>query len=241
MIGSEPMMPAEDFASALMALILRAHLLAVAQHLGEVGQRLRQAAAGRDWMVMTMAKKFASASGMRSGSRPTASASGMPSVWSSTISWNSERDRLLRFRGDHLQAVDQRQAGLDAAHDHVDGVGEFVAELPQAALALEVHEEMRQQDAAGDAEAERRESARSRAPGERRPRSPSADADADQIVGVLASSRGRPGACASSGLGFWLLRALAFCVCFELLQRVLDAAPAAALVARRCGRPRPCA
>ena len=83
----------------------------------------------RDWMAMTMAKKFASASGMRSGRRPTASGSGMPSVWSSTISWNSERDRLLRLARDDLQAVDQRQAGLDAADDDVDGVGEFVAEL----------------------------------------------------------------------------------------------------------------
>ena len=76
-------------------------------------------------MAMTMAKKFASASGMRSGSRADRLGERHAERLVLDDLLELRRDRLLRLRGDDLQAVDQRQAGLDAAHDHVDGVREI--------------------------------------------------------------------------------------------------------------------
>jgi len=45
--------------------------------------------------------------------------------------------RLLRLGGDHAQAVAERQAGADAAHDHVHGVRQLLGEALDAPL-LEV-------------------------------------------------------------------------------------------------------
>ena len=78
---------------------------------------------------MTMAKKFASGTGTRSGSLATASASGRPSAWVSEMLAELGFDRLGGLVGDDPEAVVERQAGLDAADDDVDGVGEFVEEL----------------------------------------------------------------------------------------------------------------
>ncbi len=91
MIGSEPMMPAEDFASVLMARILAFIILRSRSTLDRLDRASDRLPPVRDWIAMTMAKKLASASGTRSGRRDTASSSGRPRVWSSTISWNSLR------------------------------------------------------------------------------------------------------------------------------------------------------
>ena len=60
--------------------------------------------------------------------------------------------RLRRLGRDHLQAVEQRQAGLDAAHDDVDGVGEGVEEFRLAPLLQERQQPARQAEGAGKAE-----------------------------------------------------------------------------------------
>ena len=62
-------MPAEDFASALMARILAFIFLRSRSTLERLSSASDRLPPVRDWMAMTMAKKFASASGMRSGSR----------------------------------------------------------------------------------------------------------------------------------------------------------------------------
>ncbi len=67
--------------------------------------------------------------------------------------------RLRRVGGDHLDRSEQRQAGLDAAHDDVDGVGQRLRETPFAALLEKVQEPARQ------AEARRRKPTRPRPPG----------------------------------------------------------------------------
>ena len=75
-------------------------------------------------------------------------------------------ERLGRVGGDHLDRFEQRQAGLDAAHDDVDGVGSAAQEFLLAALL----QEARDSSAAG------RSRRRSRAlprPGFRRPRTAS--------------------------------------------------------------------
>ena len=65
---------------------------------------------------------------------------------------NSRLDRLRRFGGDHLQAVEQRQAGLDAAHDDVDGVRKSVEKLVLAPLLEKRQQPARQAEAAGKAQ-----------------------------------------------------------------------------------------
>src|SRR6185312_876223 len=61
-------------------------------------------------------------------------------------------DRLLRFRSNDLQAVDQRQTGLDAAHDDVDGIGEFLRKTLEPPVTPEADVEMGQQQSRGQAE-----------------------------------------------------------------------------------------
>ena len=57
-------------------------------------------------------------------------------------------DRLGRLGGDQLETVEQRQARLDAAHDHVDGVGQGV-EKTRLAPFLEKPQEPKRQTASG--------------------------------------------------------------------------------------------
>ena len=49
----------------------------------------------------------------------------MPTVWVSMMRAEFAADRLVGIGGDQLEAVEQRQAGLDAANDDVDGVREM--------------------------------------------------------------------------------------------------------------------
>ena len=86
------------------------------------------------WMAMTMAKKRTSGSGMRTIMRSKHSASGTPTRCCSTSSVNSPAIGCGDFARDDAEALVQRQARLDAAHDHVDGVGELVGELVLAPL-----------------------------------------------------------------------------------------------------------
>ncbi len=64
-----------------------------------------------------------------------ASPIGMPSAWPRRSCWNSRSHRLGRLGRDDLQAIAERQAGLHAADDDVDGVRKLVEELLAAALA----------------------------------------------------------------------------------------------------------
>ena len=57
--------------------------------------------------------------------------------------------RLRRVGGDHLDRFEQRQAGLDAAHDHVDGVRQRLEEGLLAALLQEAQPPARQAEAGG--------------------------------------------------------------------------------------------
>ena len=71
-------------------------------------------------------------------------------------------------------------------------------------------------------------------------KTPKRGSDADQIVGVLAPAEAGL-AHARHQRGLLAAARLAFCACFELLQRVFDAALAAAFLGGDRGRPRPCA
>ena len=73
----------------------------------------------------------------------------MPTVCDSTTVWNSLLHRLLRLVRDDAQAIAERQARLDAAHDDVDGVGEIVQELVLPPLLQKAEEPARDAEAAG--------------------------------------------------------------------------------------------
>ena len=151
-------MPAEAMASRRQGLDLLAHHLARAQHDRQVAQRLGQVAAGllldgdddgeeaqlrRRHALVHLAPAPGRGSGPRRGSRPGAG--------------TRAPSGLGRLAGDDLEAVVDRQARLDAAHDDVDGVGEVAGEL----LASAACRGSRRPSAAG--------------PGRRRRPAPSAD------------------------------------------------------------------
>ena len=66
---------------------------------------------------------------------------------------------LLGVGGDHLEIVEQRQAGLDAAHDHVDGVGKDVEKARFPPLLEERQQPKGQPAAGGEGKADRRQQA----------------------------------------------------------------------------------
>ena len=132
--GSAPSTAAEALASADSARTLACRRLrsrSTPERLPSASDRLPPACC---WMAMTMAKKRTSGIGMRVIMRSKASPSGTPTRCCSTSSVNSPDTGCGRLAGDDPQAFRQRQARLDAAHDHVDGVGELVGELGLAAL-----------------------------------------------------------------------------------------------------------
>ncbi len=75
---------------------------------------------------------------------------------------NSLRTGSCGVGGDQLEAVEQRQAGLDAAHDDVDGVREIVEEFRLAPLLEKRQHPERQAAARREAEAERRQQSQAR-------------------------------------------------------------------------------
>ena len=68
----------------------------------------------------------------------------MPTRWPSTTSKNSGPTGAGRLGGNDLHGVGHRQAGLQAAHHDIDGVGEIVEEYLLAALAQITEEPARQ-------------------------------------------------------------------------------------------------
>ena len=122
-------MPAEAFASIDIAWIFSAIFLRSRSTFDRLPSASERLPPDFCWIAITMPKKFASGSGIRSYSRAQASPSGMPIAWVSMIALNSLRQRLRCVGGDHLDRIEQRQAGLDAAHDHVDRVGQSLQEI----------------------------------------------------------------------------------------------------------------
>src|SRR5262249_27848843 len=97
--------------------------------------------------------------------------------------------RLRGVAGDDLEAVAERQACLDAAHDHVDRVGEPLNELPLAPLLEEAQHPARQAESGRKAYAEGGWYPRAR---DERPREGGhAEAAADQQE--LAFAQAQPG------------------------------------------------
>ena len=123
-IGKAPMIAADAFASIDIAWILAFIFLrsrSTRERLPSASDRLPPAFC---WMLMTMPKKFASGSGMRS----IELGAGLADRHADRLRLDDRAElaahRLRRFAGDDLEAVEQRQARLDAAHDDVDGIGE---------------------------------------------------------------------------------------------------------------------
>ena len=102
---------------------------------------------------MTIPKKFASGTGIRSNRRAQASPSGMPIAWVSMMARNSLLQRLRRIGGDDLDRFEQRQARLDAANDHVDGVRQRLEKVLFPALLEIAQAPARQAEAGGEGEA----------------------------------------------------------------------------------------
>ncbi len=103
---------------------------------------------------MTIEKKLASAVGTRSAKRSIASAIASPIVCAFDDLAKFAAHRLRRFAGDDAQTIAERQAGLDAADDDVDGVGKFSDEFLHAALRQKAQQPIRQPDAGDDARAD---------------------------------------------------------------------------------------
>ena len=80
----------------------------------------------------------------------------------SMMARNSLRTGSGGVGGDQLEAVEQRQAGLDAANDDVDGIRKRVEKFRLAALLQKPQHPERQAEAGGKAEAERRRAVRRR-------------------------------------------------------------------------------
>jgi hypothetical protein len=69
------------------------------------------------------------------------------------------RHGLLSVGGDHLEIVEQRQAGLDATYDHVDCVGKNVEKARFPPLLEERQQPQRQPAAGGEGKTDRRQQA----------------------------------------------------------------------------------
>ena len=95
---------------------------------------------------MTMPKKLASGQGMVSLMRIAASGIDNPDLLRLDDPPELGLDRFLRFDGDQPDAVIERKAGFDGAHDHVERIGEFVEKRLDPAPAAERDEPARQAD-----------------------------------------------------------------------------------------------
>ena len=80
-------------------------------------------------------------------------------VWVSMMARNSLFSGSGASAATTLIEFEQRQAGLDAAHDDVDGVGQRLEELLFAALLQEAQHPARQAEAGGKRHAEAAEQA----------------------------------------------------------------------------------
>ena len=129
----------------------RLHLLAVAQHPRQIAERLGEIAAG----LLLDRHGDAEEIGFRKRHAFIEFAAGLTQRHADGLRVENGAEfgfqRLRRFGRDHLQAVKQRQAGLDAAHDDVDGVREGIEKLRFAALLQIGQEPARQSESAGKA------------------------------------------------------------------------------------------
>ena len=103
--GNEPMMPADALASIDMAWIFSAIFLRSRSTLDRLPSASDRLPPDFCWIAITMPKKFASGTGIRSYSRAQASPSGMPIAWVSMMARNSLLQRLRRIGGDDLDAI----------------------------------------------------------------------------------------------------------------------------------------
>ena len=71
-------------------------------------------------------------------------------VWVSMIASKLALERLGRVGGNHLDRFEQRQAGLDAAHDDVDRVGKRLQKRLLAARLEKAQQPARQPEARGE-------------------------------------------------------------------------------------------
>src|SRR5215204_3075980 len=138
--GRQAMIAAEALASMLIALILPAILRrsrSTRDRLPSASERLPPALC---WIAITMPKKFASATGTRSEQLRDRVGDRYPKRLRVDDRPELAAQRLLGLAGDHAHAVAERQPGLDAAHDHVDGVRKLLQEALDSAI-LEIGEE----------------------------------------------------------------------------------------------------
>ncbi len=154
-------------------------------------------------------------------------------AWVSTMSRNSDLQRLGRLDRDHFHAVEQRQAGLDAAHDDVDRIRKRLREIRLRGASSET-------TAASAAGRRRRQSrataATSRPVPDRKPRTNIAQPDDRRRSSRIAVSTrsGRPARC-----GPRAARLVALLVALlEFLERGFDDVAAGFLRSARYARQR---
>ncbi len=82
----------------------------------------------------------------------------MPIAWVSMMARNSLLQRLRRVGCDHLDGFEQRQARLDAANDHVDGVRQRAKKVLFAAFLEKAQHPARQTETRGERQADGRPS-----------------------------------------------------------------------------------
>jgi hypothetical protein len=147
------MIEAEAFASIDMDLV--AHLLALAQHLGEVAECFREVAA------RLLLDRDDDAEEVRFRERDT-----LVELRAGLADRHADRlgvdncaelalERLGRVGRDDAQAVEERQAGLDAAHDNVDGIRKGRDEFVLAPLLEETQHPEWQAERPGKSHGER--------------------------------------------------------------------------------------
>ena len=141
------MMTAEAFASIDMAPILALIFLrsrSTRERLPRASDRLPPA---WPWMAMTMAKKLVSVTGTRCAMRSTASAQRKSDRRRLDDLAELGSHRLLTFVGGDADRVSERQSGLHAAHDDIDGAREIGDEFRGPAMAKPAERVSRQADA----------------------------------------------------------------------------------------------
>ena len=170
-------------------LDLALHLLAVAQHGREVAERLRHRAAGLGLDADDDGEEVRLRHGHAVVHLLQSRRDGDAGRLALDDAGELAAHRLRRFLGDDVDAVVERQARLDAAHDDVDGVRQLVEEGLHALLAAAVDVETGQE---GEADAARDEGDEKARAARRRPRGgQDAAHDAHDQIGRLRP--GEPG------------------------------------------------
>src|SRR5450755_2762088 len=134
-------------------LNLLGHLLAIAQHLGQVAQGLRQVAAG----LLLDCDHDPEEIRLRQRHPFEQPRAGIAERHADRLGfYDGEKlalQRLWRIGGDDLDRLKQRQARLDAAYDHVDGVRQCLEKVLFPAFLEKAQAPARQPEARGEREA----------------------------------------------------------------------------------------